>query len=69
MKYSYTIQNTVYLVMKGVEYFFQTRNEAKGLHVSRILFKLGGVSGAAALSMVAYHEVGKYELFLDSIFC
>lgn len=68
MENSYTIQTTVYLVMKGVEYFLKTRNEAKNLHVSRIFFKLGGLSGAAALSMAAYHEVGKYEFLLESIF-
>lgn len=54
--------------MKRVEYFLKTRNEAKNLHVSRIFFKLGGLSGAAALSMAAYHEVGKYEFLLESIF-
>nr|XP_034330250.1 transmembrane protein 256 homolog [Crassostrea gigas] len=57
MENAYMIQNTVYFVLKGVDYFLQTRNEAKDLHVSRIFFKLGGLSGAAALSMAAYHEV------------
>lgn len=49
MKYSYTIQNIVYLVLKGVEQFFEAKKEAKDLQVSRIIFKLGGLSGAAAL--------------------
>lgn len=63
MEYIYMIQQVGHVVVKVVDYIFQKIKEAKYLHVSRIFVKLGGLSGAAALSMVAYHEFGKYEFF------